>query len=201
MNPTAFIFIGRYGAGKGTQAELLIKAFTEKDPSNPPLYMYTGQRLRKLIQEEGHTAKLTKKVVDSGGLMPEFMPIYIWSRILVESYKGTEPLIFDGSPRRLLEAKILESAFPFYGIEKPTVVYLDVHHEESHSRLMLRAKTNGRPDDGPAEIENRKKAYENDIMPVVEFYRTSSNVNFLGINGIGPIEDIHADIVKRIGLK
>ncbi len=201
MKPTAFIFIGRYGAGKGTQAELLIKKFQEQDPANPPLYMYTGARLRKYIQEEGHTAKLTKKVVESGGLMPEFMPIYIWSGLLVENYKGTEHLVFDGSPRRLLEAKILETAFPFYGLGKPIVIHLDVHHDESHKRLVLRAKTNGRPDDGPAEIEIRKRAYEADIIPVVEYYRTSPLATFLNIDGVRSIEEVHADIVKQIGLQ
>src|SRR5688500_10257914 len=130
MNPQAIIFIGRYAAGKGTQADLLMKLMKEKDPAHPPLYMYPGNEFRKYIQTGTYTANLAKQVVDSGGLMPEFLPLFIWVKVLIENYKGTEHLVFDGSPRRLLEAKVMESVFPFYNIGKPTVVYLHIEHEE-----------------------------------------------------------------------
>ncbi len=200
MTPQAFIFIGRYAAGKGTQADLLIKKLAEKDPERAPLYVYTGQQFRNYIKGEKATAKLTRKVVESGGLMPEFMAIYMWARLLVEEYRGVEDLVFDGSPRRLLEAQVMDSVFAFYGMGKPYVIYLDVEHEESHRRLMLRAKTSGRPDDGPAEIENRKRVYEADIVPVIEYYRTSPNVNFIDIDGERSVEEIHAHVVQRLGL-
>jgi adenylate kinase len=200
MNPQAIIFIGRYASGKGTQAELLMNSLKVSDPAHPPLYMYTGNEFRKYIQTGTHSANLTKQVVETGGLMPEFLPIYMWVKVLIENYKGTEHLIFDGSPRRLLEAKVLESVFPFYSLNKPYVVHLKVEHPEAHKRLQIRAKTSGRKDDGEAEIENRKRVYEADVVPVIEYYRNNPNVNFLDIEGERTIEEVHADIVKKLSL-
>jgi adenylate kinase family enzyme len=200
MNSQAIIFIGRYAAGKGTQAELLIKRLREKNPAHEPLYMYIGSEFRKFNQSGTYSANLTKQIMETGGLLPEFLPIYMWVKLLLENYKGSEPIIFDGSPRKLLEAKVLETVFPFYGLGKPSVVYLDVEHEEAHNRLQIRAKTSGRKDDGPAEVENRRKAYEADVIPVIEYYRTNPNVNFLDIKGERSIEEVHADIVKSLGL-
>ena len=195
--------MGRYGSGKGTQSELLIKALEKSDPSHPALYVQTGQEFRKFFQEEGYTAKLSKKIIENGGLMPEFMCVYMWGRLISDDYRGTQNLVFDGTPRKLQEAKMLEGLFPFYGLENPWVIYLHVEHEESHKRLTIRARSSGRADDGPEQIQNRRTAYETDIVPTVEYYRTNTNskVNFLDINGERTIEEIHQDIVKRIGLR
>ncbi len=201
MKPQAFVFIGRYGAGKGTQASQLIEALKKKYPDREPLYVETGKEFRNFIQGPTYTATLSKGVIESGDLMPEFMPILMWATRLVGNFTGKEDLVFDGTPRKLIEAKIFDSVFPFYKLNKPWIIYLDVHHEESHNRLKIRAQTSGRVDDGSAQIEERKRAYEADVVPVIEYFRTSDKVNFLDIDGVRTIEEIHADIVKRLGLE
>jgi adenylate kinase len=202
MTQQTFIFIGRYGSGKGTQAKLLIEALKKVDPARNVLYIETGAEFRKFFAgNSNHTALMTKKVVDSGGLMPEFMPIYIWSSSLVKNYTGVEHLVFDGTPRKLLEAKILDPVFSFYGLEKPWVVFLGVNHDVSTKRLSLRGAESGRADDSKEAIEKRKKAFEDDVNPVIEWYRTNPNVKFLEIDGNRSVEDIHVDIVKRVNLK
>jgi len=132
--------------------------------------------------------------------MPEFMPIYIWGNLLVSKYSGKENLVFDGTPRKLIEAQVLESLFPFYGLGKPWVIYLDIEHGESIKRLTLRTVAQGRKDDTPEGMENRRKEYEKNVVPIIGWYRAHSNVNFLDIDGERSIEEIHADIVKRVGL-
>ncbi len=201
MTQQSVIFIGRYASGKGTQAELLIKALKEIDHSRSVLYMQPGQEFRDFMQGNSYTAILAKGVIEKGELMPEFMPIYIWTKMLIEQYTGNEHLVFDGCARKLLEAKTLDSIFPFYGLEKPWVIYLDVEHEEAHNRLKIRSKSSGRADDGAVEIENRRRAHEEFVIPVIEHYRTSPLVRFLDIDGERTIEEIHNDIVKKIGLK
>ena len=201
MTPHTFIFIGRYGSGKGTQAKLLIEALKKSDPDRKVLYIETGAGFRKFVEKKGnYTADLTKKVVDSGGLMPEFMPVYIWSNLLVENYTCNEHLVFDGTPRKLLEAKILDPVFSFYGMEKPWVVFLSVDHKESSKRLSLRGAQLGRVDDSKEAIEKRKKAFEEDVDPVIEWYRTNPNIHFLEIDGDRSVGEIYADIVKKVGL-
>jgi adenylate kinase len=200
MKPQAFIFIGRYGSGKGTQSELLIKALAEKDRAHKALYVQTGQEFRQFFKESSYSATLSKSIVENGGLMPVFMCVYMWMRRIDQEFTGGEHLIFDGTPRKLEEAKILGPVFSFYGLDKPWVIYLDVEHEESHRRLVLRARSSGRVDDGQQQIANRKIAYETEIVPTIDYYRTDPTVRFLDIPGERTIEEIHADIVKRIGL-
>lgn len=192
--------MGRYGAGKGTQADLLMKKLKEKQAEHPIIYMETGKEFRKFNEGTSYTARIGKQIVDSGRLMPEYMCVYLWGRLIVENFTGKEHLVFDGTPRKLLEAKLLEGLFPFYGLEKPWVIYLDVEHDESHKRLLLRAKTSGRADDHTKAMEARKVAYEADVVPSIDYYRTSPNVRFLDVDGERSIEDIHADIVKLLGL-
>jgi adenylate kinase family enzyme len=200
MTPQSYIFMGRYGAGKGTQADLLMKKLKEKQAEHPIIYMETGKEFRKFNEGTSYTARIGKQIVDSGRLMPEYMCVYLWGRLIVENFTGKEHLVFDGTPRKLLEAKLLEGLFPFYGLEKPWVIYLDVEHDESHKRLLLRAKTSGRADDHTKAMEARKVAYEADVVPSIDYYRTSPNVRFLDVDGERSIEDIHADIVKLLGL-
>jgi adenylate kinase family enzyme len=199
MSPQSYIFIGRAGSGKGTQAKLLMDLLKIKDTEHPIIYMETGAEFRKYAQGTSYTAKLTKNIIDNGGLMPEFMCVYLWGRILAEHYSGNEHVVFDGTPRKLLEANLLESVFPFYNLPKPYVIYLDIDHPESTKRLSLRASA-GRKDDSAEGIEKRRTAFENDVMPTIEWYRTNPNVTFLDVNGIGPIDKIHDDVVKRLGL-
>ena len=200
MTPQSFIFIGRYGAGKGTQAKLLMEVLKRIDPNHPPLYLETGAEFRKFMVGDSYTARYSKKQVEAGYLMPEFMCVYVWGKRLIEEYDGSQHLVFDGTPRKLLEAKVLESLAPFYGLEKPWIIYLDVEHEESISRLKLRNNTSGRADDSEAALIERKKAFEEDVVPTIAWYKTNPNVNFLDIDGERSIEEIHADIVKKLGL-
>ncbi len=200
MKPQSFIFMGRYGSGKGTQSALLIELLKKKDPSRTSLYIQTGQEFRQYTKETSYTAFLTKKMIEDGNLMPEFMCVYLWGRLIAERYTGLEYLIFDGTPRKLMEAHLLETIFPFYGLENPWVIYLNIKHEEASNRLAIRARSSGRPDDGKDQVEIRHKAYESDILPSIEYYRTNPNVRFLDIDGDRSIEAIHADIVKKLGL-
>ena len=74
MQNTAYIFIGRYGAGKGTQAKLLLDALKRNRPDRPVLYLETGAKFRNFIAGDNYTSRLSKDGVDKGHLMPEFMP-------------------------------------------------------------------------------------------------------------------------------
>lgn len=174
----------------------MTKTLLAKDPGLMMLHIESGNELRKFSTGTTHTAQLVKEILSNGGLMPEFMPIYLWGKIFSERFTGKETLIFDGTPRKLMEAQILDSLFPFFGLDKPWIIYLDVDHEESSKRLKLR----GRNDDNEDAIKKRLEWYESDVRPSVEYYRTNPNVRFLDIDGERHIETVHADIVKKVGL-
>lgn len=193
------MFMGRPGAGKGTQANLLIELLKKIDPEHAVLHIETGAEFRRFNEGPSFTAKKNKQNVDAGILAPVFMTVYAWGNALVTRYTGNEHVIFDGTPRKLLETQVLEDAFPFYGL-KPNVIYLDAHKEETTKRLILRAKIQGRKDDSEHGIAKRHSEYEAQVEPSLAYLRKHPDMHFHDIDGIGAIEDVHARIVKALGL-
>ena len=197
MKPQTYVFIGPSGSGKGTQAQLLMDTLAKVASEYKTLYIQSGQELREFMKEDNYLSKLTNETLSRGGLMPSFMPIYIWGRVLVEKYTGAEHLIFDGTPRRLSEAQAMDSMFTFLSLEKPTIIYLAVPIEESVKRLMLRKRF----DDTEEDIRKRLSWYETDVKPALDHFRNRKDVTVLDIDGNRSIEDIHQDIIAKVGLK
>ncbi|MES2314720.1 MAG: nucleoside monophosphate kinase [Patescibacteria group bacterium] len=197
MSPHAFIFVGRSGSGKGTQVSLLLEVLKQKDPTHKIFTVETGKELRKFIEGDTFTQKLAHKIQASGGFQPSFLAIYNWSKVFIDTYEQGMHMVLDGTSRRLPEAIALDSVFDFYGIAKCWVVYLDIHDEEATNRLLAR----GRADDTHEGIKNRLSGFEQDMKPSIEFFRNNKRYDFLDINGIGKIDDIHADIISKLGLK
>ncbi len=196
MTPQTFIFIGRSGCGKGTQVELLMKVLEKKEPSIDILYIQTGQEFREFIKGNTLTQKKAKETYDVGGLMPEFLAVNMWLKPLIERYKGNQHIIFDGTPRKLHEAGVLDSVFDYYNFGKPCVINIEISAEEALKRLLLRKRL----DDNEDDIKKRLGWYETDVLPTIEYYRNGHRYNFLEINGERTIEEIHNDIVKKLGL-
>ncbi len=189
-----FIFIGRSGCGKGTQIDLLSEKLKEKTPDIGINYISTGQDLRKFWEGDTYTHKLSKEIVEAGSLQPEFLVTYLWGKDLVEDMTGNEHLILDGTPRRLNEAEMLDSAIKFYQRENPTVIYMNVSREWSTDRLLGR----GRHDDDKEQIKKRLDWFDADVMPAVEYLKNNSTYSFLDINGEQTIEEVHQEIMEKI---
>jgi adenylate kinase len=196
MKPQSFIFIGRSGSGKGTQAELLIEYLKKIDSAHEIIHIESGGELREFIKGPSYTEQVTKKLYDGGGLIPEFIVVYLWAGALIAKFTGNEHLVFDGMPRKVHEAGALNSIFRFYGLTKPWIINIDISPEESTKRLLARKRF----DDNEEEIKKRLDWYESDVVPTMEYYDGNPKYNFLKINGARPVEDIHADIVKKLGL-
>lgn len=194
MSPQTFIFIGRSGCGKGTQAELLMHHLKDKYSEFPIFYLETGQGFRDFIKKDTYTSGLSAKLYEAGDPQPGFLAIWMWSHLFVENMKGQEHLIVDGTPRAYPEALIFNAAMKFYG-RKYTVIYINVSRTWSEERL----KARGRVDDVDAgEVKKRLDWFDKDILPAVEYFRSSSECNFLDINGERPIEEIHKEMIERL---
>ncbi len=194
IKPQAFIFVGRSGCGKGTQAELVSEYLKKIDPDRDRLYIQTGAEFREFIKGNNYTQNLSRKAYETGGLQPEFLATSMWLNVLVDKYKGNEHLIFDGTPRKYHEAGTLDSVFRFYGFGKPYVVNVNISAKESRNRLLARKRV----DDTDKEIKKRLEWYETDVVPAINFYRDNSNYHFLEVDGERPIEEVHEDILSRL---
>jgi adenylate kinase family enzyme len=193
MNPKAFVFFGRSGCGKGTQAKLLAESL--KAQNKEVIYIETGSTFRELTKQDNLLGRNINEILSKGLLIPVFLPIWIWTRIIVENFTGKENMILDGVCRRLEEAVALASLFEFYNIEKPSIILMNVSKEWSHTRMMERK----RPDDTPETIQNRLGWFERDVLPSIEYFRNKEGYNFVEINGEQAIEQVHQDIIKALG--
>lgn len=193
--PRTIIFFGRSGCGKGTQAGLLIDSFTKSDPKRKIVYIETGKKFREFMQEDSYSAHLTKGLMESGGLLPEFLPIWMWTDHMVKNLSTEEHLILDGLCRRSSESLVLDSAIQFYQRKSPAVIHLDVSREWSRKHLLAR----GRADDIKWNIDERLTWYDTNVIPAMDFFRQNSHYQFFDINGERSIEHVHEDILKAIG--
>ncbi len=196
MNQQTFIFIGPSGSGKGTQVQLLIDVLKKKD-NRQILYIQTGQDLREFTKGDSYTQKLTAELLKGGNLIPEFLSVYTWIKHLIDEYDGTQHLMFDGTPRKLHEAGVLHSIFEVYKLGKPWVINMELSHDEALKRLLAR----NREDDHEEQIRKRLSWYETSVVPTIDYYKNNPAYNLVNINGEGSVEEIHREIVKKIGLE
>jgi adenylate kinase len=194
MVPQTFIFIGRSGCGKGTQAKLLIEKVKALDPVRPLYHLETGQRFREFIAQKGYTNDLARKIMEEGRRQPDFLAVWMWSHHFVEGLTEDMHLLVDGTPRSLNEAKILDNAMEFYHRDRPKVVHLKVSRTWSEKHLLAR----GRADDVHDDIKQRLNWYERDVEPAVEYYRTNADYDFIEINGEQSIDAVQQEMIEKI---
>jgi adenylate kinase family enzyme len=196
MKPRTIILYGRSGSGKTTQLELLRDSFAQKDPERSLFYIQTGNEFRTFIEGDSYTSKLAKEIAETGGLQPEFLPIWIWTGILVEKMTGNEHFFCDGLVRRYPEALVFDGALQFYRRERPDVVNINVSQEWATERLRER----GRHDDTAAGISKRLDWFDTETKPAIEYFRGNAYYNFIDINGEQSIEDVGKDIAAALKL-
>jgi len=194
--PRAYIFIGRSGCGKGTQADLLSEFLCDKYKSCRTLHIETGAFLREFIKGDSYTQTLSREIVENGGLMPEAVMVALWEDYLFTNYTGGENLIFDGCPRKLPEAQLLDSAFDFYKVQLPIVFHINVGRDWAVEKLTNRS----RKDDNAEAIERRLKWFDVEVEPTINFYKNNPDYIFIEINGEQRIEEVQKEILQKAGL-
>jgi adenylate kinase len=185
------IFIGCQGSGKGTQAHRL-KEYLEAEDSAMPTFLFgIGEKFREITETDGYTENRIKDFLQTGKILPVFLPVSLWSGMFAENVRGNEHILFDGSPRTRQEAEVLDSAFDFYSREKVAVVNLEISHEETIQRLMKR----GRADDTKEAIEERVSLFDSNIAPVLDFFFENSRYKILAINGEQTPDEVFEEII------
>ncbi len=187
--------LGRSGCGKGTQAKFVM----ERLKSQGAVHISTGALLRTLMQSPTPAGRITRRIMQQGGLHPSWVAAYTWFKILFEERGAQRHLIFDGAPRRLWEAKLLDDVMRWHGRPLPLCVYIDVRRREAMRRLLAR----GRADDTAAAIKNRLDYFQKDVVPVLQYYKRQKRL--LRVDGEQSPEkvwhEIDAVLSKRLGNK
>ncbi len=180
------ILFGAPGAGKGTQSDYLV----EKYHLN---HISTGDLLRKEIADQTELGKRIKSIMDAGRLVSDDIVIEMIDNAIA---KDTQGILFDGFPRNVAQAEVLEQLLAKHGRKLTCLVSLDVPQEELIRRMLERAKISGRSDDNEETIKNRLKEYEAKTLPVADFYEKKGL--HVKVNGLGDIKAISASIIAEI---
>ena len=113
--------------------------------------------------------------------------------------KKLKGILFDGSPRKLYEARMLDETLSFYDWERNMVVLnIVISPREAMSRLLKR----GRHDDDRDDIKRRLAWFRQEVNPVLRFYQ-KKGVR-IDIDGERSVQKIHTDILhklKKLGVR
>ncbi len=180
------ILFGPPGAGKGTQAEILIKRYKIVQIS-------TGDMLREEVKLGTQLGNAAKSIMDKGDLVSDEIIIsMIEKRIIKQDCKNG--FILDGFPRTLKQAKDLDNILNKLDIYIDKVIEISVDEDVLLKRITKRALESeiSRDDDNSEILKNRIVVYNKDTLPVLEYYK---NFNKLySIDGMQNVEDVSKDI-------
>lgn len=211
-----FILLGPPGAGKGTQAKLMIDKWDIPQVS-------TGDILRAAVREGTPLGVEAQGFMDRGELVPDRVVIGIIAERLKEE-DAAAGFILDGFPRTIPQAEALQEILKDLGRDIDHVISIDVDDEELVTRLTGRRMCKGcgesfhvvfnpparegacdrcdgelyqRDDDKEATIRQRLAVYSEQTQPLIAYYEKQGKVR--RIDGTGSIEDIFNRILKAVG--
>jgi adenylate kinase len=187
------ILLGPPGAGKGTQAKLLIEAFGIPQLS-------TGDILRAAIRARTTMGLEAKAVMDRGDLVSDEVVNGIVSERL-DQEDARKGFILDGYPRTIPQAEALDQMLVEKGMALDAVVEITADADTLTRRIVNRAKENAgagaRADDNEDVIRNRLAVYREQTAPLVEHYRQKGLLRT--VDGMAPVEQVAAAISKAVG--
>ncbi len=186
------VIFGPPGAGKGTQSNLIVKKYNLHQLS-------TGELLRKEIVDKTELGLEISSIINSGNLVSDKIVGNVIEKYISDK-KFKNRLIFDGYPRNLMQARFLENLLNKYNQKLEIVLKLSVSLEEIKKRIIERKNLEKRADDEENIAIKRYKMYENNIKPVIEFYKKSNLLKV--VNGETTVSEISDEISGLIdGIK
>ena len=183
------VLFGPPGAGKGTQAELLVDKFNLKQLS-------TGDMLRDAIDQGSELGNKAKAIMDRGELVSDEIIL----SMIQEKVKDSEVngFIFDGFPRNLEQAKALDEMLNEFKSSLDLVIEIVVNDDILINRIKKRAQEsqNARSDDNEEVLKNRLNVYHQSTEKIKPYYLDQKKL--VKIDGIRSIEDVSNDIESHI---
>ena len=204
------IMLGPPGAGKGTQADMVVERLGIPKIS-------TGDILRQAVKDGTELGRQAKAIMDSGGLVSDEIVVGIVRERLArpDCAKG---FLLDGFPRTVAQAEMLEK-IPTQATGAYKVIDVAVEDEAIVRRLSSRRvcktcartynlisnapKVDGvcdgcrgslilRDDDKPGTVAQRLAVFHKQTAPLIDFYK--SRGLYQKVDGSGPVQEVQ----KRI---
>ena len=190
MKFSVLSMLGRPGAGKETQIELLQQDMKKYE------VIRTGILLRKKAKHKDLIGRKLRYVLNRGFLVPTPIVFSLWMPRLIrvknneQKYRG---VVLDGNPRKLYEAQMLDEVFEMFNWDKCfRVCYIHISEKESRKRL----KARDRFDDASKEIEERLRWFRTDVEKALAYYRKRGVL--VEVNGEQSQEAVRREIQKKL---
>jgi len=209
------ILLGPPGAGKGTQARILVDA-------RNMVQLSTGDMLREAKNSGSEMGKKVAEVMARGDLVTDEIVIgLIREKLTGASGNG---FIFDGFPRTLAQADALGSLLEEMGSKLDAVVEMRVHDDALVRRITARStcascgemyndhtkpqpadgkcsncggsEFSRRADDNEDSLRQRLMEYYKKTSPLIGYYYAKALLN--QVNGLGEIDEVHAEISQLL---
>ncbi len=212
------VLLGAPGAGKGTQAKMLIDKFKVPQIS-------TGDILRKAVADGTPLGKEAKVIMDQGGLVSDKIVLGLVEERIKQS--DCKPgFILDGFPRNTAQAESLDKMLSGMGASLTTALSIDVDSGDLLKRLTGRRtckkcqqmyniyftppKKDGtcdkcggelfqRDDDKEETIRKRLDVYEKQTAPLINYYGKKKILK--SVQGVGSVNDIFNKVCSALGGK
>ena len=200
------ILFGPPGAGKGTQAQFIVKKYNY-------FHLSTGNLLREEIELKTPIGKKIDKLIANGKFASDEI-VNLLLKKSVTNLKFRDRIIFDGYPRNVDQAVNLDLILKEFNQTTGHIIFLNVTRDIVEKRIMGRLTCDKcqmtmneyfnkdqinlhpcgkehlkkRKDDNLDIIVKRYDAYMTNTQPVLDFYK--KNANFSEIDGAAEIEQI-----------
>lgn len=189
------ILLGPPGAGKGTQASILVK-------ERNMVQLSTGDMLRAAKTSGTEMGKKVAAVMDAGNLVTDEIVIGL-IREQLEVQKDADGFIFDGFPRTLAQADALGELLAEMGETLDHVIELEVNEDVLVERILGRAAEavaaggTARADDNEESLKIRLMAYYKQTSPLIGYYYAKGDLQ--SVDGLASMDDVAGSIKTVLG--
>jgi adenylate kinase len=191
------ILLGPPGAGKGTQAQRLIR-------KHGIVQLSTGDMLRAAVAAGTPVGLKAKDLMDRGALVPDDVVVAIIADRIGQR-DAARGFVLDGFPRTVPQAQALERLLAERGIKLDAVIELKVNEGILLDRIGKRVAEMAargeklRADDNPEVLKGRLAAYRAQTAPLVEYYAGKGLLK--SVDGMAPIEEVAVAIDRHLAAR
>ncbi len=208
------VLVGAAGAGKGTQANLLVERMGV-------VHCSTGDLLRQAVAKGSDLGRRVEGFMAGGALVPDDVVLDVVAAAM-RSFHADAFVVFDGFPRTYAQAEALAGRLVELGAEFSCAAFVDVPLDVLRERLAGRrvclacgqtyhvvynpAPPDGqcsscgsdqirqRPDDVPEVVEKRLKAFEAQREALISWYGPRGEA--VVVSGLGSVDEVYGRLVE-----